>query len=340
MRMFPVRWPGSLRRLGGVLLAGLLVAVPPVHGGYDEGIGALNRGDYSTALAELRPLADRGDPKAQWALAYMYRRGLGVPKDAVRAAQIERSASQFVSGSTRAPAQSVPAPRAPVQSGLTPVGPATTVPQGQVASTGSGLVVDETGRVLTNHHVVKGCRTLRVGADGELRGARLAAYDPTTDLALLDVPGSKALRPAVFRDNAAAELGEGVLLAGFPLQGVLSSELHVASGMVSSLAGPGGDRRLVQLSAPVHPGNSGGPVLDLRGQVIAVLSGTLDSGRIEKMTGLPPQSVGFAVRGDEVQRFLRKTGVAMRTTGASKGLDSKELAARAKRFTVLVQCLK
>ncbi len=340
MRHSRTRWARGLRHLAGGLLAGLFLSVASAQGGYDAGIGALNRGDYSTALAELRPLADRGDTKAQWALAYMYRRGLGVPKDPARADELERRASQRIGGSARAPASVGPAPGPPVRSGSTATSPGITVPQGQVASTGSGLVVDETGRVLTNHHVVKGCRSLRVGTDGALRGARLAAYDPTTDLALLDVPGSKALRPAVFRDDAAAELGEGVLLAGFPLQGVLSSDLHVASGMVSSLAGPGGDRRLVQLSAPVHPGNSGGPVLDLRGQVIAVLSGTLDSGRIEQLTGLPPQSVGFAVRGDAVQRFLRKTGVQMRTGSATKPLDSKELAARARRFTVLVQCLK
>jgi S1-C subfamily serine protease len=271
----------------------------------------------------------------------MYRRGLGVAKDPVRADQLERSASQFVGGTARPPAAVSPAPRTAGPSGSIAVRPAAPLaPQGQVASTGSGLVIDETGRVLTNYHVAKGCRSLRVGADGALRAARLAAYDPTTDLALLDVPGSKAPRPAVFRDNGTAELGEGVLLAGFPLQGVLSSDLHVASGMVSALAGPGGDRRLVQLSAPVHPGNSGGPVLDQRGQVIGVLSGTLDSGRIEQMTGLPAQSVGFAVRGDAVQRFLRKTGVPLRTGGSAKPLDSKELAARARRFTVLVQCLK
>ncbi len=339
MKGLSARWSRNLRHLASSLVAGLLAAAAPLYGGYDEGIGALNRGDYTNALAELRPLAERGDPKAQWALAYMYRRGLGVPKDPTRADQWERRASQVVGGPVRA-TPAAPAPRSIATPGTAGTGPAMPVPQGQVASTGSGLVVDETGRVLTNHHVVQGCRSLRVGADGALRGARLSAYDPTTDLALLDVPGSKALRPAVFRDNAAAELGEGVLLAGFPLQGVLSSDLHVASGMVSALAGPGGDRRLVQLSAPVHPGNSGGPVLDLRGQVIGVLSGTLDSGRIEQMTGLPPQSVGFAVRGDAVQRFLRKTGVPIRSGGSSKPLDSKELAARAKRFTVLVQCLR
>ena len=90
MKSLISRWTQRLR--GAAVL--LLVVSAPLHGGYDAAIGALNRGDYATALGELRPLAERGDPKAQWALAYMYRRGLGVAKDPVRADQLERSASQ------------------------------------------------------------------------------------------------------------------------------------------------------------------------------------------------------------------------------------------------------
>jgi S1-C subfamily serine protease len=288
---------------------------------YRAAVQALNRGDYPSAVERLRRLADHGHPRAQWALGYVYEHGLGVPRDRGKAEYWQRRATEGLLGR-------------PVERG--PPG----IPESAVSATGSGIVVDADGQVLTSHHVVSGCRDLRVQSGGTAVRARPVTSDPRTDLALLATDEALPGQPAVFRRGPAASLGEPVMLAGFPLRGFLSDELQVVAGMVSALAGPRGDSRFLQLSAPVHPGNSGGPVLDDAGRVIGLVASTLDPKQVTRATGLPPQSIGFAVRGELVHRFLDAAGVAYRTTGTGTRLDTQTIAARARGFTVLVGCLR
>jgi S1-C subfamily serine protease len=330
-----------LATLGWLLLLLLLTAARPAAGAYEDGIEALNRQDYPRALAELRPLAEQGHPKAQWALAYMYRRGLGVPKDAARADDWERRAARAVVGDAApAPRSAVPsasAPRAPApeRGGGAAVG----APQGAAASSGTGWLA-AAGKVVTNHHVVAGCRALRVQSPRGAAGGRLVGYDRESDLALLDVPALASVTPATLRASAGATLGEQIMFAGFPLRAFVSDELHVATGIVSALAGPRGDRRFIQLGAAVQPGDSGGPVMDTSGQVIAVVAGTLDPAPVQRATGLPPQNVGFAVRGERVRRFLDSLGVSYRTGRSEARLEGTRIAERARELTVLVECLR
>lgn len=329
-----------LAAVGWLLLLVLLTAARPAAGGYEDGIAALNRQDYARALAELRPLAQEGHPKAQWALAYMYRRGLGVPKDAARADEWERRAARGVVGDAapapRAAAPDASAARAPATGrGGAPIG----VPQGTAASSGTGWLA-AAGKVLTNHHVVAGCRALRVQSPRGAAGARLIGYDRENDLALLDVPTLASVAPATLRAAAGATLGEPIMFAGFPLRAFVSDELHVSTGIVSALAGPRGDRRYIQLGAAVQPGDSGGPVMDSSGQVIAVVTGTLDPAPVQRATGLAPQNVGFAVRGERVRRFLDILGASYRTGRSEARLEGTRIAERAREFTVLVECLR
>ena len=309
-----------------LLALGMVLLVPTgfAFAEYQQGIDALNRGDHAAALAELRPLAEQGNAKAQWALAYMYRRGLGVPKDSAKAEEWERRAARTVIGEM---------PRA-----KTPP-PGLKVPSGAAASSGTGWLA-ASAKVVTNHHVVAGCRALRVQSSRGPTGARLAGYDRTNDLALLDVPALAAAKPATLRTSSEAVLGEPVMFTGFPLRAFVSDEMHVSTGIVSALAGPKGDRRFIQLGAAVQPGDSGGPVMDDSGQVIGVVSGTLNSAVVERATGLPPQNVGFAIRGQLLRRFLDSLRVSYRTGNAQSRADTARIAQQAKEFTVLVECLK
>lgn len=314
----------SLRGRSALALVGLLIVLPGIAAaGYQQGIDALNRRDYARALAELTPLAEQGDAKAKWALSYMYSRGLGVPKDPVRAAELKSQSARAVVGE---------APR---------VGrsPAVDVPRGRASSSGTGWVV-AASKVVTNHHVVAGCRSLRVQSPRGASGARLLGFDRENDLALLDVPALADARPATLRAGGDVVLGEQIMFTGFPLRAFVSDELHVSTGIVSALAGPKGDRRYIQLGAAVQPGDSGGPVMDSSGQVIAVVTGTLDPVPVERATGLRPQNVGFAVRGERVRGFLDDLGVSYRSTRPEARIDGTRIAERAKGFTVLVECLK
>jgi S1-C subfamily serine protease len=95
------------------------------------------------------------------------------------------------------------------------------------------------------------------------------------DLALLKADPPSSI--ATFRGGPAPKLGDSVLAFGFPLPGLLSSEGNVSTGILSAMSGLRNDVRFVQISTPVQPGNSGGPLLDSSGHVIGIVVAKLDA---------------------------------------------------------------
>jgi S1-C subfamily serine protease len=182
---------------------------------------------------------------------------------------------------------------------------------GRTLSTGTGFVV-AAGRALTNHHVIEGCRAirLRTAAGAELP-VRVLASDRQRDLALLEVP-NEAGPPLSFRRNPTIRRGETVVTYGFPLAGLLSSGPTLTTGEISALAGLRDNQQQFQISAPVQPGNSGGPLLDMGGHVVGVIVSKLNAQRIAQQTGDIPQNVNFAVKGAEALDFLRRNRVEPR----------------------------
>ena len=280
----------------------------------------MNRGDHARALAELQPLAEAGNSRAQWALGHMYRRGLGIPKDPVLAERWRKRSVEGLLGPVSAKQRSAQKPA-------------------QVTGRGSGFVVNDRGQVMTNHHVVEKCARIQVRSGRKTARAKLAAADSLADLAVLNLSAPLTDRPALFRRPRGAALGEQVLIAGYPLQGLLSHEMHVAVGIVSALAGPRGDRRLIQIGTQVQPGNSGGPVLDRAGRVIGVVAGVLPPEDARRAGAISHPQISFAIRGELVGSFLDRTGIAYRAV-ERKATDTGALAARAEGFTVVVECIR
>jgi len=187
---------------------------------------------------------------------------------------------------------------------------------GRMLSTGTGFVVAP-GRALTNAHVIEDCRSVRVrNAGGQDLAARVIAADRNRDLALIEVPENAG--PALaFRRDMNVRRGEEVVTYGFPLSGLLSSGPTLTTGEISALAGLADNPTQYQMSAPVQPGNSGGPVLDLGGMVVAVVVSKLNAARIAERTGDIPQNVNFAVKGSEALDFLRRNNVTPRLDQAA-----------------------
>jgi len=214
-------------------------------------------------------------------------------------------------------------------------------PDSGAAASGSGFAVAD-GALLTNAHVVAGCRRVVArNAGGEREVARVDAMDAASDLALLAVRRDFA-PPLTFRDAPPVSLGERVITMGFPLSGVLSSGPSLTAGEVSALAGLRDNPLHFQISAPVQPGNSGGPLLDSQGHVAGVVVAKLNAARIAEMTGGDiPQNVNFAIKGTRALDFLRLRGVPVRTA-ASTGPDEKpsDLGAIARPSTVFLQCYR
>ncbi|MFA5122186.1 trypsin-like peptidase domain-containing protein [Zavarzinia sp.] len=210
----------------------------------------------------------------------------------------------------------------------------------ELDSTGSGFFVTAGGLVLTNQHVVAACSELKLRLGRERVGtATVVATDPSHDLALLR---SSTVPPAVanFRMGRPPRPGDDVVAIGYPLRGLLSSEANVATGTISANAGLRDDPNYFQVSAPVQPGNSGGPLLDRSGHVVGIVSAKLDALEVVDAYGDIPQNVNFAIKGDVALSFLNTNQVTPIAAPSETVLAAADVGEQAQRFTVLVECWK
>ena len=195
---------------------------------------------------------------------------------------------------------------------------------------GSGFAVAR-NMVVTNNHVVRGCTRVQVAHGDASYEARVVATDRRSDLAALEV-AEGGLLPLELADGP-RELGEAVTVLGYPLANVLGSDLRVATGIVSGLSGVGGDPKVLQISAPVQPGNSGGPVLDDQGRVAAVVVTRMD-------LRMNTENVSFAVRAPVLREFLGAHAIGYRTgkTARKAALTVAQSVKRAAPSVLLVSC--
>jgi hypothetical protein len=197
-------------------------------------------------------------------------------------------------------------------------------------ATGSGFLVNDAGWVLTNAHVVEGCDVIRTSGLGD---AASVITDTEADLALVLFRGDHEGEPLPLRKDP-ARLTEEVAALGFPLSDILGSEIRATTGTVSSLAGIQADPRYIQLSAPLQSGNSGGPVLDVDGNVIGIATAKLDGDGEEEY-----QNINFAVTAREAVRFITENGLAfVAATEVAAGERSVDHVERATRSTYLLEC--
>lgn len=186
--------------------------------------------------------------------------------------------------------------------------------------------------LLTNHHVVEhASRMTATGASGS-GACDLVLADPVNDIALLRIHHDAASF-ARFRPDAEADLGEDVMVAGFPLQGLLGTGPQVSGGNVSALTGIANNSGILQFNAPIGSGSSGGPILDCSGLVVglvkAVLRNDLDHAPIA-------QNINFGVKAALIRSFLHAAGVVP-TFGAGAAPRSRsEVARDARAYLYLV----
>ncbi|WP_417809590.1 S1C family serine protease [Thioclava sp.] len=200
------------------------------------------------------------------------------------------------------------------------------------SGTGTGFLINTEGVLLTNAHVVDGCSSIKVNG----HQANLLASSNTFDLAAISVPGAPLGEPLQFSTKSAG-LNADITIAGYPLHGLLGG-LNVGRGSISALKGLRGDEINLQISAPVQPGNSGGPAVDRFGNVVGVVVSKLDAVEIADLTGDIAQNVNFAVRGDLAKVFLSSNGIAFLEAKGDDPMDGEAIAQRLQQATHLVQC--
>ncbi|WP_439603370.1 S1C family serine protease [Devosia sp.] len=207
-------------------------------------------------------------------------------------------------------------------------------------SSGTGIVVGSDGLVLTSFHVVERCQAITVTQSGDVaRPAQLLRSDKLNDLALLKVEASYASSDvATFRRGVAGKAGEVVAVYGYPLSGMLSVSGNIVSGNITALSGVQDDVRFFQISAPVQPGNSGGPLMDAAGLILGVVNARISDVAVLGATGTVPQNINFATKGGIATSFLDAHSVPYSSVETAPELTLVEIAEKAKRFGVLVQC--
>ena len=204
-------------------------------------------------------------------------------------------------------------------------------PEAAEGSSGTAFRI-AAGQFVTNHHVVENCKTMVVGGK---QGGSVLEIDPKNDLALISVPNDSGETASIRTTRTV--LNEAVTAAGFPLQGAFSG-IAITNGTVSRLSGLQGDTGQIQISAPVQPGNSGGPLIDSAGNVIGVVSGKLNALKVADAIGDIPQNINFAIGGNILRAFLDAKGISYKEASRGEDLRGEKIAALASSFTVLVEC--
>jgi len=208
------------------------------------------------------------------------------------------------------------------------VGPSPALPKN---SSGSAFRIAE-GMFITNQHVIDACKTIKIGGTS---GGKLVASDQARDLALVSIANDNGDIASV--RTTRIQLNESITVAGFPLEGSFSG-IAITNGTISRLTGLNGDINRLQISAPVQPGNSGGPLLDTAGNVIGVVSSKLNALKVAGTSGDIPQNVNFAITGNALRSFLDSKSFNYKEIGNERELTGVQIASRASGFTVLIEC--
>jgi S1-C subfamily serine protease len=203
-----------------------------------------------------------------------------------------------------------------------------------IISTGSGFFVAKS-TVVTNKHVVERCSEVKIRYLNKDFIAKVKAISSSSDLALIQTDLTVKNVPSI---RSEASLGEEIMVAGFPLAGLLGTDLIVTSGQVNSLAGLGNDAGILQISAPVQPGNSGGPLIDRSGRVVGVVVSKLNVEKISELLGDSPQNINFAVKPELLVMFLSANHVVFNLSSSLRRYDGVALARQAKVYTAQILC--
>jgi S1-C subfamily serine protease len=313
--------------------------------------------DYAEAAKWYRKAAEQGNAEAQFRLGAMYALGYGVPKSGAAAADwYYKAGLSFLKEGEKDNAlmcvdriKGLNVPNAFLADKLL-----TAIYEGGVASTSpaqeeksevkQGTVTFGTGWpvaggfVVTNYHVVKGHEEiLLLCKDGQEIPAAIAAYDSANDLVLLKATEPRKLPPALPLATRPARVGEKVFTIGYPHPDLMGAEPKLTDGIINSLTGVGNDPRTYQISIPVQAGNSGGPLLNMNGEVVGIVTAKLSASEVFKWTGDLPQNVNYAIKTPYLSVLLSSTSDAANIRELPSGkTDLPTLASRIEPSVMIV----
>lgn len=201
---------------------------------------------------------------------------------------------------------------------------------------GSGVVISKDGIIATNYHVVSNANKIEVLVNNkskiETYTAKVLCVDKANDLALLqiDITGNNLFEvPPYVISPKSVDVGMSIFTMGYPVVDYLGEEVKITDGLISSKTGYEGDIATYQISAPIHPGNSGGPLFDKNGYLVGITN-----------AGIPgAQNVGYAIKSSYLLNLIESAPIQVEypTTNKLNGLGLPEQIKILSQYVVFIK---
>ncbi len=196
------------------------------------------------------------------------------------------------------------------------------------AASGTGFFVSKSGHVITNYHVIEGCDVTKLTFKGKEANLETLAVDRMNDLAILK---TNLVPDKVYAlSNEDAGLLEDIIIAGYPLGKKVSAAIKTSKGSITALAGFGDNYSEFQTDAALNQGNSGGPIINQKGNVVGVAVANFG-----KKEGV--ESFNFGIKSSTLKTFANANGLKFLPSN-NRELSNKELGQLIMEATIYLEC--
>lgn len=203
------------------------------------------------------------------------------------------------------------------------------------AGSGTGFFITNAGHIVSNNHVIDQCNIVNAYYKGDAKPLKILAIDRKNDLAILKAE----LRPddtfPIAREDAI--LLEEIYVAGYPFGKSISGSVKVTKGVVSSLSGLGNNYSNLQIDASLQPGNSGGPIVNKKGNVVGVAVAKLDYKKVIEAFNTIPENTNFGVKSSTLNQFLNANKVRSSSPKGSE-MSIRDIGEKIEKATVYLDC--
>lgn len=220
----------------------------------------------------------------------------------------------------------------------------TTKSNNAITVTGSGFFITSKGLLATNAHVVKDAKKIEIKVPNNFGNttynAKLILIDTRNDVAIVQIDDAlfKELNKLPYGISENADIGEKSFTIGYPLNDVMGTNYKVADGIISSKTGIADDVRYYQITIPIQPGNSGGPLFNSQGNIIGITSAKLNSNAV----GVQIENVNYAIKAAYLSNLINMVPNAEIPTPTNQlvGKELKEQIKILKDYVCLIQVTK
>jgi len=202
-------------------------------------------------------------------------------------------------------------------------------------ASGTGFFINASGNIVSNNHVIDSCGSVKVHYNGVIKPVTILATDYMNDLSLL----KSDIKPNDYFSvsTSDANLLDEIYVAGYPFGKAISSSVKVTKGVVSALTGLGNNYSNIQIDAALQPGNSGGPIINNKGNVVGVAVAKLDYKAVIEDFGAIPEGTNFGIKSSTLQQFIKANNISSATVRHRK-MTTQDIGKKIEKATVYLDC--